>query len=138
MIRLNTALEYAALWIKYPKHSSLLQRILDTVVPVRSNLLRHGISFVILSIIHSCINDVVCLLGICRTLWSLSLSPIFHDLAVLMDKTGRLPKSFTNRKINLPSPDQAAPFLEASIKLLDTTITVRLSFPTRSTNQSII
>jgi len=72
---------------------------------------------------------MVCFIGICRTVWSLSLSPIFHDLAVLMDKTGRLPKSFANRKINLPSPDHAAPFLEASIKLLDTTITVRLSFP---------
>lgn len=106
VIRLSTALEYAAMWVKNPKHSPLLQRILDTVIPVRANLLRHGI---------------------CRTLWSLSLSPIFHDLAVLMDKTGRLPKSFSNRKINLPSPDHVAPFLEASIKLLDTTITSSMS-----------
>lgn len=89
--------------------------------------------FIFSPIIYHLLNmswtNMVCFIGICRTVWSLSLSPIFHDLAVLMDKTGRLPKSFANRKINLPSPDHAAPFLEASIKLLDTTITVRLSFP---------
>ena len=63
--------------------------------------------------------------GMCRMLWSLSLSPIFQDLAALVDKTGRLPKSFASRKVgHLPSPDQAAPFLQAAVKLLDTAIVV--------------
>ena len=62
--------------------------------------------------------------GICRTLWSVSLSPIFHDLAIIMDKIGRLPKSFASRKINLPSTDQVVPFLQITMKLLDTLITV--------------
>jgi hypothetical protein len=37
-----------------------------------------------------------------------------------------LPKNFTSRKINLPSPDQAVPFLEITMKLLDTTVSVKL------------
>jgi hypothetical protein len=43
-----------------------------------------------------------------------------------MDKTGRLPKNFTSRKINLPSPDQAVPFLEITMKLLDTAVSVKI------------
>ena len=57
-------------------------------------------------------------------MWSVSLSPIFHDLAIIMDKIGRLPKSFASRKINLPSTDQVVPFLQITMKLLDTLITV--------------
>lgn len=56
----------------------------------------------------------------------MSLSPIFQDLALLMDKTGRLPKSFSSRKVNLPSPDHAIPFLEITMKLLDATISVEI------------
>ena len=68
--------------------------------------------------------EMVMFSGICRTLWSMSLSPIFHDLTVLMDRTGRLPKNFTNRKINLPSSDHVVPFLEVTTKLLDTAVMV--------------
>lgn len=55
----------------------------------------------------------------------MSLSPIFQDLALLMDKTGRLPKNFDSRKINLDSSDHAITFLEITMKLLDTTISVK-------------
>ena len=103
VVLLNVSLEYAAMWIKSPKLMPLLDHSLATVMTLRSNLLRHGM---------------------CRMLWSMSLCPIFHDLALLMDKTGRLPKSFTSRKINLPSPDLVIPFLQAAIKLLDASITV--------------
>lgn len=98
VILLNAAVEYAAMWVRNPKHMKLLQRSLETILPIRSNLLRHGI---------------------CRTLWSMSFFPIFQDLAILIDKTGRLPKSFASRKISLPSSDQAVPFLEITMKLLD-------------------
>lgn len=43
MVVLSTAVEYAALWIKNPKFTSILQRSLDSVLSLRSNLLRHGI-----------------------------------------------------------------------------------------------
>lgn len=42
----------------------------------------------------------------------------------MMDKSGRLQKNFSSRKINLPSPDQVTPFLEITMQLLDAAVTV--------------
>jgi hypothetical protein len=121
---LNVAVEYAAMWIRNPKHMKLLQRSLETVLPLHSHLFRHGTGKIVIDSLFASIH-LNYVSGICRTLWSMSFLPIFQDLAILMDKTGRLPKNFTSRKINLPSPDQAVPFLEITMKLLDTTVSVK-------------
>lgn len=112
------------MWVKSTKHVKLIQRCLDTTQALKSNLLRHGTVKYYSSknkIFTCCIIGIA---GICRTIWSVSLCPIFQELAVLMDKTGRLPKNFVSRKINLHSPDQAIPFLQVTKQLLDMTITV--------------
>lgn len=62
---------------------------------------------------------------------------IIQDLALLVDKAGRLPKSFATRKINLPSPNQVAPFLRSALKLLDTAIAVS-SLPHLIVSSSIV
>ena len=121
---LNVAVEYAAMWIRNPKYMKLLQRSLETVLPLHSHLFRHGTGTIVIGRLFASIH-INYVSGICRTLWSMSFLPIFQDLAILMDKTGRLPKNFTSRKINLPSPDQAVPFLEITMKLLDTTVSVK-------------
>ena len=121
---LNVAVEYAAMWIRNPKYMKLLQRSLETVLPLHSHLFRHGTGKIVIDRLFTSIH-ISYVSGICRTLWSMSFLPIFQDLAILMDKTGRLPKNFTSRKINLPSPDQAVPFLEITMKLLDTTVSVK-------------
>ncbi len=126
MVLLNVAIEYAAMWIRNPKHMKLLSRSFESVLPLRSNLLRHGRISERITLL--CVFLRACdplFTGICRTLWSMSILPIFQDLALLMDKTGRMPKNFSSRKINLPSPDQALLFLEITMKLLDTAITVK-------------
>lgn len=106
VLLLNVALEYAAMWIRSPACTALLDRSLSAVTALGSDVLRHGM---------------------CRLLWSMSLAPIFQDLALLVDKAGRLPKSFATRKINLPSPNQVAPFLRSALKLLDTAIASAMS-----------
>ena len=88
VLLLNTAIEYAALWMKSPKHMKLLQRSLDIVLLVRSNLLRHGVYICCVYLLHNEAILSCCLLlfstGICRTIWSMFLAPIFHDLAVIL------------------------------------------------------
>ena len=115
------------MWIRNPKHMKLLQRSFESVLPLRSNLLRHG-SVGKKYLLRALFTVIDLFTGICRTLWSMSLLPIFQDLALLMEKTGRLPKTFTSRKINLPSIDQVIPFLEITMKLLDATISVGIYY----------
>ena len=42
VVTLSVAIEYAAMWVQNPRHSKLLERSFKTVVPLRSNMLRHG------------------------------------------------------------------------------------------------
>ena len=62
----------------------------------------------------------------------MAFATVFHDLALLVDKTGRLPRNFSSRKINLPSLAQVIPFLKMSMKLLDIAITVYIHMSSSS------
>lgn len=73
MILLNAAVEYAAIWIRNPKHMKLLQRSFETVLPLRSHLFRHGTRQMIghlrslINIVHILLQESVEHFGPCRS-----------------------------------------------------------------------
>lgn len=74
VLLLNVALEYAAMWIKHPKSMKLLERSVESVLALRSNLLRHGTFSSFINVSFICVMIILCFKQECvecygRYLW---------------------------------------------------------------------